>query len=288
MTVCEDYCKAWPGAKVHYLVMETDDFIVFIDPEIDVDWITSKKFDEQGHNDLEAHNNILNRTAWLESLPTHDLNPKIRLSYKRMLGEAIARSLSHDYLNAGKILDESEVFVKARNEELARFWYLSSSGVMTFIILLCGFLIWYEREVVSQAVGEALFWLVIASVAGATGALLSIIMRMGKTSLDCSAGKTLHQLESVSRIVAGMISAVLACLAVYAEIIFPVFSKLGNARAFLVLISLVAGASERWAPSIIENLEKQGATVSEKKNKKMKRMIQSVDGSTTSEECQHG
>ena len=267
VTVCEDYSEAWPGAKVHYLVMESEgDFIVFIDPEIDVDWITSKKFDDQGYKDLEAHNNILNRTALLESLPTHDLDPKIRLSYKRMLGEAIARSLSHDYINGEKILDESEIFIKARNEELARFWYLSSSGLLTFVVMVCGFIAWEERVIVCQTVGDTLFWLVIASIAGAIGALLSIIMRMGKTSLDSSAGRGLHQLESVSRIVAGMISAVLVGLAVYAEIIFPIFNKLNNGKAFLVLIALVAGASERWAPSIIESLEKQGASTLERKS----------------------
>jgi len=267
VTVNKEFNDIWPGIDVHYLVLATDDFIVFIDPELDVDWMTSKKYDEEGYKDLEAHNYILNRTALLESLPTYDLNPKIRLSYKRMLGEAIARSLRHDYLNAGKILDESEKFIRARNEERARSWYLSTGGAVTLAVLLCGFLIWHERVVVLQIIGETLFWLSIASSAGATGALLSIIMRMGKANLDCSAGKSLHQLESASRIVAGMISAVLASLAVYSGIIFPVFSKHGNDRAFLVLIAMIAGASERWAPSIIENLEKQGVPVSEKKKK---------------------
>lgn len=270
-TVNKDYTDIWPGINVHYLVLATDDFIVFVDPELDVDWATSSKFDEQGYLDPVAHNNVLNRTALLESLPTYDLNPKIRLSYKRMLGEAIARSLRHDYLNAGTILDESETFINARNEELARSWYLSTGGVITSIVLFCGFFIWQEREIVKLAVGDTLFWLIITSVAGASGALLSIIMRMGKTSLDCSAGKTLHQLESASRIVAGMISAVIAALAVYAEIIFPVLSKHGNARAFLVLFAMIAGASERWAPSIIEKLEKEGTIVPEKKSTRGKR-----------------
>lgn len=263
-TVMLDKTKErWPEMDIAFLVLEEDTFIVCIDSEGFVDWSSNAEF--KGHKDEAAHNNILNQMALLESTPIYALKEKIQQSYKRMLGEAIARSLSGDYKNAATILDEAETFISSRNSELARSWYLCTGGILTLVILVVGFFVWQWREEVRQSVGDTLFWLIIASVAGATGALLSIIMRMGKTNLDCSAGKTLHQIESVSRIVAGMISAVLVSLAVYAEVLFPVFSKHGSASPFLILVALIAGASERWAPSIIESMEKQGVISQEKK-----------------------
>lgn len=246
--------EKWPDMKIAYLVMESDDFIVCIDPAMDVDWMTAASY--PGFKDEAAFHDVLNRMALLESLPNHDLKDKIRLSYKRMLGEAIARSLSHDYVNAVKILDNARRFFDARQGELARSWYLTTSGIMTIGIGLIGLLIWYTRTPIRTSIGWLAFWLVMSAVAGAAGAFLSIVMRMGKATLDSAAGKTLHQLECASRILAGMIFAVIVALAVYSEMILPVFRKSQHPHAFILLIALVAGASERFAPSIIETLEK--------------------------------
>ncbi len=256
-SVGTNYAEKWDGMKVKYLVLEDDDkFIVCIDEDVDVDWMTGAGF--PGHKDQKAFNDVLNRMALLESQPTHDLDAKIRLSFKRMLGEAVARGLTGDYANAGKILDKAQAFVSARKEELARSWYLATGAFVTAAVLAVGLGSWLGRDSIRQAVGDIVFWLTISAVAGAAGAFLSIIMRMGKAAVDSSAGKTLHQLECLSRIVAGMLSAVLVGLAVYAEVIFPIFRKSANPYAFLVFVSVVAGASERLAPSLIETFEKQG------------------------------
>lgn len=265
-----DYAAKWDGMKVKYLVMEDDDkFIVCIDEELDVDWMTGRGF--PGHKDQKAFNDILNRMALLESQPSHDLDQKIRLSFKRMLGESVARSLAGDYVNAGKILEKAQAFVAARKEEQARSWYLATGATVAGGVLLAGILVWLGREPIRQTVGDAVFWLIISAVAGAAGAFFSIIMRMGKATVDSSAGKALHQLECFSRIVAGMLSAVLVGLAVYAEVIFPIFSKSSNPYAFLVFVAMVAGASERMAPSLIETFEKQG-----QKKQAMKKLQESV------------
>lgn len=248
--------ERWPEMDIQYLVLEADNFMVCIDSELIVDWNTNDQF--QGHKDETKHNAVLNRMALLESIPTYSLHDNVRLNYKRMLGEAIARSLSGDYANGLKILDAAEGFISARNGELARAWYLTAGGATTVILVILGLIMWLARSEVKGAVGDILFWLIVAAIAGAVGAMFSIIMRMGKAKLDCSAGMTLHFLESISRIAAGMISAVLIGLAVYADVLLPVLAKAGNRRAFIILAALVAGASERWAPSLIEQVEKRG------------------------------
>jgi hypothetical protein len=263
--VCYEQSEKWPDMKIAYLVMESDDFIVCIDPSMDVDWMTAGSY--PGYKNEAAFHDVLNRMALLESLPNHDLKDKIRLSYKRMLGEAIARSLSHDYVNAVKILDNARQFFDARQGELARSWYLTTSGILTIVIGLIGLLIWYTRTPIRTSIGWLAFWLVMSAVAGAAGAFLSIVMRMGKATLDSAAGKTLHQLECTSRILAGMISAVIVTLAVYSEMIFPVFRKSQHPHAFILLVALVAGASERFAPSIIDTLGKKGNSSITKESK---------------------
>jgi len=259
----DSFKERWPDMDVAYLVFEHDEFIVCIDKDEDVDWETNDKF--KGHKDEAANNKILNHMAILECLPIYDLNKKIRMSYKRMLGEAIARSLCNDYVNAAMILNEAETFIMQRNGELARSWYLSTGFFVTCPLVGIGYLTWFWRVRVQEMVGDVVFWLIVVAIAGAVGAFFSIIMRMGNESLDSSAGKWLHQLECASRIGAGMISAVIVGLAVYADIILSAVSKHGNAKAFLALAAISAGAIERWAPSIIDRIAKNDKFAAEKK-----------------------
>lgn len=128
--------SGWPSAdEIEHLVMEDKDFIVFIDKNLDVDWMTSDKYDENEPTKREDHNNILNLVAKLECIPS-DHHPKnIRINFKRMLGEAIARSLNYDEGNATKMLKDAEEYIKERNNEKSRYWFLSASGFVTFIII---------------------------------------------------------------------------------------------------------------------------------------------------------
>lgn len=133
--MAEDYKTRWPEMDIEYLILETKEFIVCLDSDLDVDWCTNDKYVDPKDENEKLHHAILNRMALLESIPSHELAQKIRVSYKRMLGEAIARSLSGDYDNASKILDSAELFIQGRNGELARSWYLSTGGITTGIIL---------------------------------------------------------------------------------------------------------------------------------------------------------
>lgn len=264
-----DYEKQWPGLDVEHLVLSTKDFIVFVDSKLDVDWATSANYDEIGAKDLTAHNEILNKAAFLESLPSEKSCKKVKLHFKRMLGEGIVRSIKHDYVSAQRMLETAESFIQARNSELARAWYLIGSGLFTTSILVFGIFIWINRSDLINFIGQNLFILFIAATAGSVGAMLSVIMRMGSTSLDSAAGRNLHFLESISKIVAGMISAVLVALAVNAEILLPVFNKIDNKTTAIVLAALVAGASERLAPSIIQTIEEKAVLKKKKEKEKI-------------------
>src|SRR5690554_136892 len=126
-----EYEKTWPGLPIKYLVLATEDYIVFIDNENDLDWKTSDNFDNKKfENDNESkYNKIANEIANIESIPCDNLEEKIVLNFKRQIGEALIRNFERDFDNAGKMLELAKQYIIARSSEKSRFLYLKSSGI---------------------------------------------------------------------------------------------------------------------------------------------------------------
>lgn len=251
MTVKKD--DEFQDIKYRHLVLQTNDFIVFIDCEIDIDWKTTDDYDNRKKEEYDAqrYHEVMNHAAEVECIANNHLEESKRINFKRMIGEAICRNFEFDYENAEKMLNKAENYISERNEEVSRKWYLKSCLCTTFLFCLFGSCFWLFRENLASIIGWALLMLLLTSVAGALGALLSVILRMGTSNLDAAAGRCLHYLEGSSKIFCGAISAVLVGLAMNAEIILPIFSKIGKTNAAMIFAGLIAGASERWAPSII-------------------------------------
>jgi hypothetical protein len=245
----------WPETEVHYLILKTDEFIVFLDSDLDVDWQTSAKYDEAGPQDPGEHNAILNRVAALECIPNDHHKTSIRQNFKRMLGEGVARSLDHDYDGAKKILDQAQAYIADRNVETARYWQLSTACALGVAVGLLGIGLWAFRAFLTHAWSELPYFIVMAGVAGSLGAVLSMIFRMGHSFPTSEAPKTLHILEAASRVFAGCLSGALIAAAVAVGLILPVFKETGQAHIAMLIAGMASGASERWAPSLIGRLE---------------------------------
>jgi hypothetical protein len=257
----------WPEVDVHYLILETDDFIVCLDSELDVDWQTSEKYDEVGPKDLGAHNEILNGAAALECIPNDHHKRNVRLNFKRMVGEGVARSLDHDYDSAKKILEQARLYIADRNVETARYWQLSTACVLGLILGFSGVGLWAVRAYLMRAWGESAYFLIIAGVAGSLGAVLSMIFRMGHSFPTSEAPKALHILEATSRVFAGCLSGLLMAGSVKIGLILPVFRDVGQTHLAMLVAAMVGGASERWAPSLIARLESSSGEHQSKKGK---------------------
>jgi hypothetical protein len=252
-----DYNKdKWGPLDLKHLILDTEEFIVFIDNNNDLDWITTEEFDAKGPQSPEKHHETLNMVALLECKPIVQLSENDIVNFKRLLGEALARSLKHDYKKASSILVHAENFLIDRGKELSRKWYLNRAGLTSLSIFVIGAILWIFRTISIKILGESVFIVSLSMVSGAIGALLSIIFRMGNESIDCLAGKELHELESMYRIIAGMLSAFLASLLIRSEIFLPVFSKMRHLDLSIIAIGFIAGMSERFAPSILAKLEK--------------------------------
>ncbi|KEZ64329.1 hypothetical protein [Pseudomonas syringae] len=237
----------WGAMDVNYLVVETDGYIVFVDSSNTLDWKTSDEYDRANSHSQAGRQKTLSQIGILECKPNSHLPDKFSLDFKRLLGEALACALEGEFDTASGILSNAEIYLKNRSEEISREWYLTEAGKTVAAILVMGVAIWLFRDVVKSMVGTLAFQLVLTAVAGAMGALLSIIMRMGGEKLDCHVGKNIHELESRYRIIAGMLSAIFVYLAVNSGLAFSFADKGGTGFLF---VGFLSGLTERLAPSI--------------------------------------
>jgi hypothetical protein len=249
---------------IKHLVFVCDEFIVFVDDENDVDWYTSTNYDANRPEDTKAQNDILSLAAAIETTPCQHMSESVRVNFKRLIGEGIARALQEDYSNARAILKRAETFVMLRSQEQSRYWYVTASGTAGAVMTLLFIVLWIFRVPVIENLGATAFRAVLAAAAGAMGATLSIIMRMGKLQLDCLSGKPLHYVEGVSRVAAGALSGLLVFLAVESGQLLPMLLKSAGGHIAILFAAIAAGASERWAPSIVSKFEGTGNRLNDK------------------------
>lgn len=246
-----DYADKWAHIKSTYLVLADAHFIVFLDDAGDIDWETSPEYDEKGHKDIQKHNAIMNEAALLEATPCDGVRADRKQHFKRMIGEAIVRSLGDDYTSAETMLAAAAKYIAARSLETSRLWYLSASAVFTLPFVLSGCVLWLWRAEFIPALGPVVFWLAMSAVVGSLGALLSVATRAGELKFDTSAGRTLHFMEAASRIWTGALCGVVVALAVRSEVILAPMSRGNKMTAIMILAAFAGGTAERLATSII-------------------------------------
>jgi hypothetical protein len=271
-----EYISLWPACEVRHLILSTAKFIVFLDNDLDVDWASSSAYDEnERSDDKRERGEILIRAAAVECIPNDHQKENIRLNFKRMVGEGVARALEHEYDIGRKIVEQARQYIEARNVEKARYWQLCTACVLGVMLGLCGLALWWFRAFPIRAWGEPAYFLFMAGVAGSIGAVLSMIFRMGHTFPTSEAPRALHILEAASRVLAGYFSGLLAAGSVQVGLILSVASGNGQMHATMLVVAFASGASERFAPSIIARLETSAVERQSKKSKTQRTDTQS-------------
>ena len=229
------------GVVVATIIFDTDECVVYLDTDLDTWWDTDQEITPE-------IGKAINRVAELESIPLDGLSMSVRLAFRTMVAEGAARALDDENnVSAQLIHDRAEEFIKARLAELARSWYLTTGLVALVLSGIAMTLVWFF---VSPPQYVA-FGLCLA--AGALGAAFSLISRIASFPLDPAAGQRLHRLEASARVLAGMVGAFVAFLALNAKIVFPTLVDAGLAP--LLLVSFVAGISERFVPNLVQRVE---------------------------------
>ena len=239
------------GKVIDCLIVKTRTYIVYLDEERFVQWSTNEHA-----RWCEGHGEILTRVSQLEAFPVDHLKPSHVFAFRRMIGESVGRVLdSADATEAKAALDLAESFVKARSDEVARKWYLTASlaggGALAVLIVVW----WMSRGWLSTSIGPGAFQVALGAMLGGIGAMLSVLTRSNRLTLDSAAGAALHYFEGGSRIATGAVGGLLVGLAVKANLILGFVSDSPHSLAVLSTICLAAGASERMVPGFIDKIE---------------------------------
>lgn len=239
------------GKKVKLLILQTEAFLVFIDEHLEIQW----GWNRPAGSDTDF-GKVLNRQAYLESKARFITDQGQKLHIQRMIAEGIARymdSLSAE--RAKEIHDIVENEIRECSIRTSWQWYFSGAYYLAAAATLLMLPAWVLRVELRGWLGLAGFDVLMGTLMGAIGALLSIASRGDRITLDANAGMLLHQAEGLARILVGMAGALLVALAFKGGLLLNNFDARGSALATLLFLCFVAGASERLVPSLIAKVD---------------------------------
>lgn len=210
---------------------------------------------------------VFNRVTFLETLSIPFKNTSHFLPMRRLLGEAVARMISEGNVDGAKyMLDRAEPYLHARRAELARIWYLYAAGAVAALLTLVALSLWLGKTwlVDRVGIGEPAFDVLLTGCCGGIGAFMFVLGRSSTIRMEAGAGRHIHYVEGVARVIAGIAGGVVVSLAVQADLLSGLSARLSHPLAFMLGLGLAAGSSERLVPNLVGKFE---ATTGTKANK---------------------
>jgi len=254
--VCDfgQYEKLWGKhiSNCKRIIRITENYIVYIDKGNNLDWETTESYDasRQTH-DRGYSEKILSQCMISEHKPTNGLSEDSILSFKTIIGEGIVNCLESNCDASVDILQQAHEFRLDRIVEKSREWYLTFTVIISAISILFVLLINSKNIQIWDGAVENInigAW----SIAGAC---LSIILRSGRMQNASYSGMNLHFIESACRLIGGFITGQIVYLGIKSGILFTSLINADNTQFIISFLALLAGASERFAPSIITKIE---------------------------------
>lgn len=247
----EEYRKFF-GIEDKFLIqMEMDEekkegFVVYIDQEDDINWNDTRKsyFNEEE----KARFNLCMARLNLASLePCTNVTHDDLMTFRTKLAVGFVLALVKGFDDVQRVIDESIVFLKARNREFSRTIFLKWSlpiliGVVALWIINMEWVSWHIFATTSFSFGVV-------------GSFFSIWQRFGKNKMTGLSSEKLHIYETVSRLVIGGTSAIVAMFAWKCGLLMSGY-QLAGFYAYGV-IGFAAGFSERLIPIMVERIESE-------------------------------
>jgi len=231
---------------VKWLIDSDDDYIVYIDEQNYVEWTMNS-------NDRippEA-GPILTRVGWLESVDAEGLEENQLETYKRLIGEGVARLFDGNVAAAGDAMNAAETWITSRAAEASRLWLLEGSSVALAVATLAYAVTAWRTGLDPLVHGS--FVSVTGALFGALGAWFSILQRSGSENLDLGAGRRVRRVEGLSRVLTGVVGGFFVSLLMSAGYLLS--AEITAKRPFFFAVCIVAGLSERLVNSLVDNVE---------------------------------
>jgi hypothetical protein len=258
------------GVTVKSVLLRTQEHIVFLDEDTNVHWECSKDTEVR-----RCYPKIANRVASLEAR-SEFLRRAHSTAFLRMAGRdndltntrcLIAQGIIQVFVgkpgadeetekHANEVLDTAEAWIRQRANEVSRLWYFRPFSILflvSFIVLLL-FLTFFPKP------EWALAYACVAC--GGIGAFISSAIGCARVPTAVSAGQRLHTLEAAIRWSVGLGAGALVYLlgrsnlvnlAQVSPLLTPAQGEYGNFA--MLAVALLAGASERFFPSLIKKLD---------------------------------
>lgn len=253
------YDELWKNHKYSCMkiIRITNDYIVHVDTQHNIDWETTEAYDStKTEEEKIASEKALSHCLIAERKPIGGLSNEAVLSFKTIIGEAIVNCLEKNYEGTYEILKLADEFRVDRVIEKSREWYLVFTTLITATVILITLLINSKSILFFD---ELLPYINIGTWAIA-GACLSIILRSGNLKNASYSGQRLHFVESGCRLVGGFVTGQIVYLGIKSGVLFSSLIGNSNSQYMIYLLALLAGASERFAPSIITKIDEPTLT----------------------------
>ena len=240
------------GKTVQDLIMATEEFVVYVDTEQDVQWQTVEPYEKPKHR-----GEVLSRATILEAQSKFITDTKTLRAVRRIIAEAIAQCLDRQSKEDSlRLLREAEQQISARNKEVAWQWYFKAAYLVAGLAIAVFILIWALRVPLIDYFGRNAIGVVLGALCGPLGSLLSATSRANRLVLDANAGQRIHTFEGLSRIGVGMVGALFVALATKGGLIMGGMHFAGSSLSLMLALCVAAGASERLVPSLVTSFEK--------------------------------
>ena len=221
----------------------SENFIVFIDSELDIDWIADKTISEESAELISLAESVGARRC-------HHLPREQVLEFKRIIGQAIVSALQGSKKQPQKLANEAAVFLKNRTVERSRVWTLCSSHLLILSFLIFAWLV--SNSALFQVWNAKIpveFWL--ATAGGLVGAYLSVIQKTGSGDMDAASGKKIHAIEVLTKLVAGFLLGGIAFALSQSVHAPPSLKAITADSPSMFLFSFAAGFIERLIPRMV-------------------------------------
>lgn len=232
------------GVPVMKAPVGSEDFLVFIDRDLDLDYATDFPLGPD-------RNSIISEIIAASSNPSHHLTPKEQLSFKRILGGALTCAIDDSIEKARVQLQEGKDYLKKRTAECSRLWIMTSTLPVICVLILIGF---FKQELFAVEDVKLSPWLITMYFA-LLGSFFSMALRSGRGEMDSSSGLKLHILEVVIRFISGAIAGLAATFILNSPLCPEVFEGLLKNPGGPQTIGFIAGFSDKFIRSFISKYE---------------------------------
>ncbi|MEX3693848.1 hypothetical protein AB3X91_33830 [Paraburkholderia sp. BR14263] len=240
--------------QVRKIIFVEEKQAVYLDTRYDVQWLL-----DRDDLSMSEFGKVQTEVTYLE-LESSFLSGEKRplLHVRSLLGEAYARVMqTGDAAAADAALAYARRILDQKNPDVSYGWYFGTTAWVGFGAFIAGFSLWLARrtEWISHGLGPTAFEILMCAIAGGLGALLSVAVRANNLKLNAVAGPRAHRYEALGRILVGMASASLLVLALKSRLFLAPLAIGSGHWPTLLLLSGLAGLSERVIPSLVSRFD---------------------------------